>query len=363
MSNPDHIFQELHRGLSEKCYLDAELLVGQNGVITFHHAVGDHATQPQAVFDLASLTKPLCTATLCMSLCDQGKLSADDPVEKYFPTTNLKGVQLKELLNHTSGLKGWAPLYKEFMPDKIDHTKNLARMTDRLLNDNTLLNNKRGTTEYSCLGYILLTAIFEKVGDAPLNKLFNDLSDQSDPTNQLFFPTTNCQLPTANFIPSAFCPTRNRINVGEVNDLNAYALGGVSGNAGLFGSATAVHNALIELRRAKLGQSKLISANTFNLFCQPPTINHQPSTDFYTPGFNTPTPGASQSGTHFSPNTIGHLSHTGCSFWWDLDKDFWVILLTNRHMSDPTNERFKIFRPALHDIIFEKLSDLSVLGG
>lgn len=354
----DNIVQSLRRGLSEKCYLDAELLVAQKGSITTHESVGQHTTQPNAVFDLASLTKPLCTATLCMMLNDQKKLSVDDPVEKFFTTANLKGVKIKELLNHTSGLKGWAPLYEEFMPDKIDHSKNLAHMTERLLNDKTLLNNKHGTTEYSCLGYILLTAILEKVGGSLLNDLFDhmtDLSDSTDKTNRLFFPTTNHQPPTINFVPSAFCPTRNRITQGEVNDLNAYVLGGVSGNAGLFGSAIAIHNALYELRRAKLGQSKMISAKTFNLFCQPPTINHQPSTDFYTLGFNTPTPGASQSGSLFSSNTIGHLAHTGCSFWWDLEKDFWIIFLTNRHMVDPQNERFKIFRPKLHDLIILQL--------
>jgi CubicO group peptidase (beta-lactamase class C family) len=291
-----------------------------------------------------------------MILCEQNKLTLDDPIEKFFTTTNLKGVKIKELLNHTSGLKGWAPLYKEFLPDEIDHTKNLTRMTERIQNDPKLLNNNRGTTEYSCLGYILLTAIVEKVGGTNLGELFFHVTDRSDQTDNLFFAPNPYTLTPIPFVPSGFCPTRNRVTCGEVNDLNAYALGGVSGNAGLFGSATAIHNSLLDLRLAKLDRSNLISQSTFNLFCRPMTNDQGPMTNSYTLGFDTPTPGASQSGTLFSKNTIGHLSHTGCSFWWDLDKDIWVIFLTNALLNDPNKKLFAKFRPALHDSIMKQIS-------
>lgn len=189
--------QELQRGIDEKIYQDAELLVAQNGVVTIHESAGEHATQPNAVFDLASLTKPLCTATLCMILTDQKKFLVNDTVDKFFSTQNLKGVTLTELLNHTSGLTWWNSLYTDCLKDPTSHQKNLAHMTDRILNDPTLMKNPRGTTEYSCLGYILLTAIVEKIGGAPLNELFDNLSAQSDPTDKLFF-SPNGQRSTVN---------------------------------------------------------------------------------------------------------------------------------------------------------------------
>lgn len=137
-------------------------------------------------------------------------------------------------------------------------------------------------------------------------------------------------------------------------DENAWVMGGVSGHAGLFGEAKAVHAILNEWRRARLGQSTIISPGTFESFCTPEMPRILDKRDF-TLGFDTPTLPGSQAGEKISPNAIGHLGYAGTSFWWDLDRDAWIILLTNRAMPSRSNELIKKMRPLLHDAIWKYL--------
>ena len=72
-------------------------------------------------------------------------------------------------------------------------------------------------------------------------------------------------------------------------------------------------------------------------------------------GWDTPSPGMSASGSFFSPRSVGHLGFTGCSIWWDLEKNCHVVLLTNRIHPTRKNEKIKAFRPHIHDRIMKVL--------
>ena len=154
------------------------------------------------------------------------------------------------------------------------------------------------------------------------------------------------------FAATEDCPWRNRVIQGEVYDENAYALGGYSGHAGLFGTAEEVHT-IANLLREHYFEKR-------DDYLEPETVREFFSRDnivegaTYALGWDTPSPQDSSSGKYFSPNTVGHLGFTGTSIWMDLERDMIVILLTNRIHPTKDNEKIQTFRPRLHDLVMEE---------
>lgn len=338
--------KKLNEGLTVGAYPSAELLVARSGKIIFHECVGNFPDKKNHFFDLASLTKPLCTAFLTMIFFQEHKIDLEDTVAKFFPTKILNNTTIRELLNHTSGLVDWKPFYEQ---NKINILKSILQDPDCF--------KTPGKTIYSDLGFILLGAILEKIGGERLHLLFEkQIAKKLGLQEKIFFIPLDQKniLDKKIFLPTDNCTFRKKIIQGEVMDLNAWAVGGVAGHAGLFASAKAIHKILCEWGKAKSGQSKIIAKNTFEKFCLP-NLGRNPSERYFTLGFDTPTMDASQSGKKFSKNSIGHLGYSGTSFWWDLDKDFWIIFLTNRWCGPKNPDAFKKFRPELHDAIIDEL--------
>jgi CubicO group peptidase (beta-lactamase class C family) len=138
---------------------------------------------------------------------------------------------------------------------------------------------------------------------------------------------------------------------GEVHDENAYVMGGVAGQAGLFGSAEAVWRLLVRL-------TNLYKGRTEKRGIRPETVRSffDRRKEWPPPGFDAPDPRNSSAGRFFGPHTIGHLGFTGTSFWVDLDREIVVILLTNRVHPSRNNHKIKSFRPVLHDEIMKTLA-------
>ncbi|MBW2435071.1 MAG: serine hydrolase, partial [Deltaproteobacteria bacterium] len=147
------------------------------------------------------------------------------------------------------------------------------------------------------------------------------------------------------------CAWRRKVLVGQVHDENAYAVGGIEGHAGLFGSAADIHRLLIELLFTYHGQkhSDLFSKNLLHQF-----FRRLPGTDKAL-GFDAPSEKGASCGAIFSQKSVGHLGFTGTSFWMDLERSVVVILLTNRVHPTRNNEQIKNFRPKLHDTVMEVL--------
>lgn len=347
----------LDQAVAAGVFPHAELLVARKGRVLGHFRAG-RAARGAHFFDLASLTKPLVTTVLCMLAVQEGKLDLHATVARTFKTGTLGAVTIASLLHHTSGLIDWF----DFARSPISRHKIL----ENILND-PMLRRKTGATLYSDLGFIVLGEILEKIHGRSLDKIFatrvaRPLKIQAS----LFFQPTkissgmNAQkrprLPKAahRFFPTEICAWRGRTIQGEVMDENAWILGGVAGHAGLFGTAKAVHRLLLELRRARFGKSRLIKAETFAAFCTP-DVRRRLSERHFTLGFDTPTRPGSQSGRYFSKNSIGHLGYSGTSFWWDLEKDVWIILLSNRCMPTRENKKLSVFRPRLHDAIMKSI--------
>jgi CubicO group peptidase (beta-lactamase class C family) len=144
---------------------------------------------------------------------------------------------------------------------------------------------------------------------------------------------------------------RHRLLQGEVHDENAYAIGGVSGHAGVFSTAPDLAAfCQMLLNGGSYAHQRILRRATVAQFTTP----QQLSSGTRTLGWAVPTEGGS-SGHFFSAHSFGHTGFTGTSIWIDPDRELFVVLLTNR--VNPTRENQKIakVRPALHDAVMQAL--------
>lgn len=397
----DDLFNE---ALRSRMFSAASILVADAERVLFHRTWGrqrfggmliDESTR----FDLASLTKPLVVAPLLMHALGRGVVGLDDSLAKYFPPASLSEghgkITLRHLLNHCSGLPPYEPFYLELI--RIPFHRRKASLLKRILST-PLVSEPGKACQYSDLGFILLGFIVEEVLRASLDCLVWDFyanhglscakhvehripGCQSEP--RAVQPQTAIELersglayrrllssqdPTvrprqgedldSSFVATELCPWRNRILQGEVHDENTYCLGGVAGHAGLFGTASAVYNALSFLWRVYRGamNAEGLPRDSVELFWTRQEIVPNSS---WALGYDTPTPGCSSAGSLLSPHSVGHLGFTGTSFWIDLDRERLVILLSNRVHLSRANDKIKLFRPVLHNLVMEMFSDQS----
>jgi CubicO group peptidase (beta-lactamase class C family) len=321
-------------------------------------------------FDLASLTKPLVTAPLCMVAVQRRFVSLDDPLSRFFPglvPDDKERITVRSLLSHSSGLPAYEPFYPELikMPDETRRTALASMILETPLD---AAPGKRA--QYSDLGFMLLGLIIERQMGGRLDRLARDFLFDPLGIDELHFCPTPSDLshkarsyslsrPSSSVLTYAatqFCPWRKRLLWGEVDDENAWALNGVAGHAGLFGTARGVFKLLSFLWN-------IYEANVSDRLWPPEIVR-----PFWTRaqvagglsdwclGYDTPSrKGYSSAGRYFSSNTIGHLGFTGVSFWLDLEKRVLVILLTNRVHPTRQNDEIRRFRPVLHDFIMESL--------
>jgi CubicO group peptidase (beta-lactamase class C family) len=149
------------------------------------------------------------------------------------------------------------------------------------------------------------------------------------------------------------CPERGRLVLGEVDDLNAFAMGGIAGHAGLFSDAADVSAIAAALVASWKGAAtSFLDPEIVRTFWTPAGV---PGSTWRL-GWDGPAAKGSQAGGRFSPGAVGHLGFTGCSLWIEPERETWVVLLSNRvHPRVPDHERFREFRPRLHDAVLEAL--------
>jgi CubicO group peptidase (beta-lactamase class C family) len=143
---------------------------------------------------------------------------------------------------------------------------------------------------------------------------------------------------------------RGRLLVGEVHDENAWALGAVAGHAGLFGTVGAVGAFARAVLHTLGGEPVLARPETMRRFIQKTDV---PGSSRAL-GWDTMLP-TSSCGTRLSPTAIGHTGFTGTSLWIDVERDLYIVLLTNRVHPTRDNERLRAIRPRVHDAIVADL--------
>jgi len=319
--------------------------VGRREAVLWRHATGrltyeDDApeTTTGTIFDLASLTKVIATGPLLMRLVARRSLLLTTAVGSLIPEwrgRDRQAVTVADLLEHSAGLTAWWDLYKRGQTAR-EYAHEIAELPLEYV--------PRTRSIYSDLGFLLLGFIVADVGGRPLDAQFDALLGGAG----LEFR------PPASLRPS-IAPTeddtewRGRRLVGEVHDENTAALGGVAGQAGLFGAAPAVGTyarlVLDTLRReTELGPPWLL--RRFLRRSNVPRSSRALAWDTMRP--------TSSCGTKLSHEAVGHTGFTGTSLWIDPALDLYVVLLTNRvHPRRPADrpDALARLRPAVHDAV------------
>lgn len=331
--------------------------------IRFTTTVGHAALIPsprplfrETFFDLASLTKPLATTLALLCLVSEGRIDLDDTLPFLLPREipeDKKKITLRHLLNHSAGLAAHRPFYENLITCPLSERK--ERELAAILGEKCEYPPGEKAI-YSDLGFILLGMIIESQGGCPLDVFVRDMvmAPLLLAEKLLFNPLGAGK---KDFAATEECPWRGRILSGEVHDDNTAAMGGVSGQAGLFGRVDDVLHLcalLLDIWKDK-GEHAHISGERFKEFVQRQDIVKGSS---WALGFDTPSPQGSSAGRFISPDSVGHLGFTGTSFWIDPHRELVVVLLTNRVHPSRDNHGIKEFRPLFHEAVTAEIDTI-----
>jgi len=307
----------------------------------------------ETAYDVASLTKVVATTAAMMLLVQRQQIDVDTLLGDLLPGFVVgrapgdaaRKVTLRHLLAHNSGLPGYVELFRRTTTPEA-----LFRACLELP-----LEVEPGTrAEYSDPGFILLGKALEvRTGETLDSWLGREVLRPLGMGATSFCPAPALR----DAIPPTEVDTwfRHRLIQGEVQDENAWVLGGVAGHAGLFSSVANLLRFAAEVVSAGAensanGVPNLFEAATVKRFIQ----RQEPAGSSRALGWDTPS-GNSSAGKHFSSHSVGHLGFSGCSLWIDLEAAVAVVLLTNRTLPDRKSQLIREVRPAFHDAIREAL--------
>lgn len=346
----------LRRGVTGRVFPGASAEFGTADAVVWQDAVGSLTYQPDAtpvshdtVFDLASLTKVIVTTNVAMRLVENAALVLDAPVGAYEPrwrAGDRSAVTVRDVLEHASGLPAWAPLFR------MHEGREAMRSAVATM---PLEYAPRSASVYSDLGFILLGCIIEDLGGRSLDRQLLEMAAGWAPIGAgdiplAFNPPSSWR---SRIAPTRFNEWRDRLLVGEVDDDNAWAMGGVAGHSGLFGTAGAVGDcARILLRTLSAdpeAERRIATRETVALFLSPSTVpgsSRALGWDMMRP--------TSSCGSKMSASAFGHTGFTGTSLWIDPGRGVYAVLLTNRvHPDAGTNDAMQDVRRAFHDALME----------
>lgn len=347
------------------------VVIGHAGHVVFHKAYGNRSIDPvvepmteETIFDMASLSKCLATATALMQLYEQGKFQLDDPVAKYLPAFAVNGkdkITIRQIVTHHSGLAPDIPLKDGWgltAPNRAEGVKRALESTPagpagvkfvysdiNFIVAGLLVEQFSGEREdqyvvdhiYQPLGmihtrylpYDKVCGMSKKVGAAvvydpngPMAKC--DATHWSGSLITNIAPTTHDDEGNAETNPHFDMVTR-----GTVHDPTTRRMGGVAGHAGIFSTAADVEiyaQALLD-RLAGRPSNFPLKTSTLRIMCEP----QQPagSKDLRGIGWDIDTPFSKPRGDIFPVGSFGHTGYTGTSLWMDPRSNTYVLILTN----------------------------------
>lgn len=332
-------------------------VVVKDGLGRFTYDPASPLVTADTVYDVASVTKVVATTAAAMLLVQRGEVDLETPLGELLPGfvagrasgDPARRVTLKHLLAHNSGLPGYLELFREATTP--------AALIQACLE--LPLEAEPGVrAEYSDPGFILLGKALEVRMREPLDSWV-----RREVLAPLGMDATGfCPAPA---LRKSIPPTeedtwfRHRLIQGEVQDENAWVLGGVAGNAGIFSNiADLLHFADAIFNTNAGANAGNVSSRGHYLFdpdvLKQFTQRQPPEGSSCALGWDTPS-AISSAGKHFSARSIGHLAFSGCSLWIDLDAAVTIVLLTNRTWPDRKNQMIREVRPAFHDALREAL--------
>jgi serine-type D-Ala-D-Ala carboxypeptidase len=320
------------------------------GTLTFDADAA--AADAYTIFDLASLTKPIATATRAIELVGAARLALDARVSAFiheWSGVDRADVTIQDLLEHASGLG--ARLVDQPPESRLEFVHDICQMR--------LEYEPRTRSIYSDLGFILLGFVLES-GEAAgsFSEAFaatwatlkpNTTSSEGDVLG--FGVAAEMRKRTAPTWPLDDDRRRGRLLVGEVHDSYAAALGGAAGHSGLFGNASGVGR----FARAMLRGARGLENDNMPGAFSPASVTRLTA--------RTKVPGSSRAlgwdtmmptsscGTRLSPAAFGHVGFTGTSLWIDPALDRYFVLLTNRACHGGTPDEMRHIRRSFHDAL------------
>ena len=327
----------IREAISRRDFPGAVLLVGRKGRIVYQKAFGESQWVPRRrpmeetmIFDLASLTKPVATATSIMILVEQGRLSLEEKVKDFVPEfapyvdeagRPADDARIWHLLTHTSGLPPYADV------EEVEKLFGRPCPQDKLVGYIAALK-KAGPPgsvfQYSCLGYITLAHIINKIAGQDIASFSREYIFKPLEMERTFF------VPPEKY-RAACVPTevvKGEPLQGIVHDPLARLQGGVSGNAGLFSTADDLARfASMLLNRGRYKGRQILSPLTVERMT---SVWPKASAWGRGLGWDIDSPYSSNRGDLFGRTSYGHTGYTGTSLWVDAETETFVIFLTNR---------------------------------
>lgn len=329
----------IERFIAQRQLPGAVLWMEKLGEPPHHRAYGQRAVDPSpepldeaTVFDAASLTKPVVTATLVQLLREQGRLDMESPLQRYLPDcggSEKAGITLRQLLTHSSGLPAGLP---------GNGAGDWAGGADaeRIACGLAPLAAPGAVFRYSDVNFILLGRIVERVSGMPLNRL----AEQA-----LFQPLgmrDSGYRPLGRMAAQRIAPTERQPDGhmlrGEVHDPTARKMGGVAGHAGLFTTAADLARFARMLLASGVTEDgrRLLSAESVALLTTPQSPRGLDAQRGM--GWDIASPYARPRGSLYPATSFGHTGFTGCVFWLDPKSRSFYVLLSNRvHPAAGTN--------------------------
>lgn len=350
LSGVDTIMQHAIR---DSAFPGGVLLVARNGLVIYHKAYGAYdysmyskRVSVRTVYDLASVTKVIATTSAVMRLVDEGRLRLDDRVINYMPQFGQNGkehITLFNLMVHNSGLPAWRKFH-EFceMPqcvlDSVFATGLVYKTGD--------------STVYSDLGIITMGKVVEKVSGVTLDRYVDSVFFRPLGMNSTMYNPPQFLLD--HIAPTEIDTYWKKTGVavrGRVHDENAAVLGGVSGHAGLFSTASdlAIMMEML-LNGGTYGGNRYLKDETVHEF-----VRRQFDTDTRAIGWDTKDPVRSWAGSLMSNQTFLHTGFTGTSVAADPERNLIVILLTNRVYPSRSFGKIAKVRPRVHDAVVKAI--------
>ena len=381
----------IQSSITQKAFPGCQVLVARKGKIVYEKSFGKLSydtnslgVNANTVYDLASITKVSATLQSLMYLYDQKKFSLDEKASHYLPElrgTNKEAMLIKDILWHQAGLVSYIPFWQrtrislgwntEFYSSKQTEECTLCvadgmyakpAIRDsvwRWVIKSPLMNKKDRDGlfpyVYSDLGLMILQHLVERLTNQPLNiftakNFYEPLAMNTTGFNPLNYISKAKIAPTEN--DKLF---RERLLQGTVDDQTAAMLGGVSGHAGLFSSASDLVKLLqMNLNKGHFGNKQFLSESTINLF-----TTSQSSRSQRVLGWDKlPLDGESNFVSNkVSPSSYGHSGYTGTLVWIDPDKELVFIFLSNRVNPSAANNKINTLkiRRRVMDMVYKAL--------
>ena len=394
-------------GIRNKAFPGCQVVVMKNGKNVYDKAFGTFTYESsqkittETLFDLASVTKTSATLLAVMKLYDEGKLKLTDSASTYLDflkNTDKQSITITDLLFHESGLPAYLSFYKSVVEpipaskDTSSHTKPSVSMNSKVLQYKADLVSKfpdslftiqlgdsfyihksvheasmqmvaeakllEKTYRYSCINFITLKEIVEKITGCSMDQYLEKEFYKPMNLNSI------CYLPLRTYSKDNIAPTLSNEGLrtgaiqGWVNDPAAAFLGGVSGNAGLFSTATDLANLYqMLLNKGEFNGKRYLSTATCELFTQTLSASGHRGLGFDKP--RPDKPNSNPCGASAPIEVYGHTGYTGTCVWVDPVNQMVYVFLSNRtYPNDGSNKLSTLsIRPRIDEVIYQAMKE------